>query len=820
MKYIGEHLLPGQLGHFFVVLALVSSLVATIAFAKATNALDPHTEKSWKKIGRIAFGLDLLSVFSVFGILYYIISSHLFEYFYAWNHSNLSLDASYLLSCIWEGQEGSFLLWTCWHAVLGMFLIFKAGKWEAPVLSVISFAQFCLGTMIIGVYIFGVKIGSNPFLLVRDMFQDAPVFARADYLSLPQMRDGQGLNQLLQNYWMVIHPPVLFLGFASTIIPFAYAIAGLWKKDFGGWTKPALPYTLFSGGILSLGVMMGAAWAYESLTFGGFWAWDPVENASLVPWLVLVAGLHTQVIYNATGHSLRATNMFFILSFTLVLYATFLTRSGILGDSSVHAFTSEGMNTQLLLLLLVFFLPAMVLFGLRFKSIPHIAKEEETSAREFWMFIGALVLFLSAAVITWQTSFNPIYNKLTGKSTAAPEDVEFSYNKIQVFVAVVIALLTAVTQYLKYKKTNRNFWLKKIVVPTIIAAVITLIFFWVSGIEYDKKGPGFQGAIILALFASIYSVVSNASYIWLGLQGKLKAAGASIAHVGFGLMLIGILISASNRKVLSINSTGINLRWDERSKEKALENLTLIKGVPTDMGRFTTTFMDSDSTNKAGNIIYYHVHMMSKDSTESFNLYPNLIRNTKGQENFSNNPDSKHYWDKDIFSYISYADNMDKREDTAQFKNHLMKVNDTVFYSNGFMVLNKVEPNPSNDKYKFTANDTALMADITVFSKEGTSYKARPVFYVDDNQAKFMLDTVYAQNIAVGFSKVMENQQIEIQVKESSQMIPFVALKVYEFPHINILWVGTLVMVSGFFISIFYRARQGRLKALTTETKN
>ncbi|ULQ54323.1 cytochrome c biogenesis protein CcsA [Flavihumibacter fluvii] len=820
MKYIGEHLLPGQLGHFFIVLALVSSLVATIAFLKATNALDPNVERSWKKIGRIAFGLDLLSVFTVFGILYYIISSHLFEYFYAWNHSNLSLNTSYLLSCIWEGQEGSFLLWTCWHAVLGAVLIFKAGKWEAPVLTVISFAQFCLATMILGIYIFGVKIGSNPFLLVRDTFQDAPVFARADYLSLPQMRDGQGLNQLLQNYWMVIHPPILFLGFASTIIPFAFAVAGLWKKDYGGWTKPALPYTLFSGGILSLGVMMGAAWAYESLTFGGFWAWDPVENASLVPWLVLVAGLHTQVIYNATGHSLRATNVFFILSFTLVLYATFLTRSGVLGDSSVHAFTSEGMNTQLLLLVLVFFVPALVLYGMRFKSIPHINREEETSSREFWMFIGALVLFLSAAVITWQTSFNPIYNKITGKSTAAPEDVEFSYNKIQVFVAVVIAFLTAITQYLKYKKTNRDFWLKKIVVPTVIAAAITLVFFWVSGIDYDKKGPGFQGAIILALFASIYSVVTNASYIWLGLQGKLKAAGASIAHVGFGLMLVGVLISASNRKVLSINSTGINLRWDERSKEKPLENLTLIKGVPTDMGRYTTTFVDSDSTNKTGNIIYYHVNMRAKDGSDSFNLYPNLIRNTKGQENFSNNPDARHYWNKDIFSYISYADNMDQREDTAQFRNHLMKVNDTVFYSNGFMVLNKVEPNPSNDKYSFTQNDTALMADITVFSKEGTRYKARPVFYVADNQARFMVDTVYAQNIAVGFSKVMENQQIEIQVKESSRMVPFVALKVYEFPHINILWIGTLVMVAGFFISIFYRARQGKLKAVTTETKN
>ncbi|MBZ5855888.1 cytochrome c biogenesis protein CcsA [Flavihumibacter profundi] len=820
MKYIGEHLLPGQLGHFFVVLALVSSLVATIAYAKATNAIDPNDERAWKKLARIAFGLDFFSVFAVFGLLYYIISSHLFEYFYAWNHSNLSLNTKYLLSCIWEGQEGSFLLWTCWHAVLGVILIFRAGKWEAPVLTVISFAQFCLATMILGLYIGSVKIGSNPFLLVRDMFQDAPVFARADYLSLPQMRDGQGLNQLLQNYWMVIHPPVLFMGFASTIVPFAYAIAGLWKKDFGGWTKQALPYTLFSGGVLGLGIMMGAAWAYESLTFGGFWAWDPVENASLVPWLVLVAGLHTQVVYNATGHSLRATNVFFILSFSLVLYSTFLTRSGVLGDSSVHAFTGEGMNAQLLIFQFIFLLPALALFGVRYKQIPHILKEEETSSREFWMFIGALVLFLSAAVITWQTSFNPIYNKITGKTTAAPEDVEFSYNKIQVFVAVVIAFLSAITQYLKYKKTSRDFWVKKILIPTILAAVVTLIFFWVSGIEYDKKGPGFLGALYLALFASIYSVVANAGYIWSGLNGKIKSAGASVAHVGFGLMLIGITISASNRKVLSVNSTGINLRWDERSKEKPMENLTLIKGVPTDMGKYTTTFLNSDSVNKTGNIIYYKIHMVAKDSSSEFDLYPNLIRNTKGQENFSNNPDSKHYWDKDIFSYISYADNMDRREDTAQFKNHLMRVNDTVFYSNGFIVLNKVVPNPVNDKYHFTPSDTALMADLTVFSKEGTSYKARPVFYVEDNLARFSLDTVYAQNLAVGFSKVMENQQIEIQVKESSRMVPFVALKVYEFPHINILWIGILIMVAGFVMSIFYRSRQGRLKAVVAENKN
>jgi cytochrome c-type biogenesis protein CcmF len=125
----------------------------------------------------------------------------------------------------------------------------------------------------------------------------APIFSQADYLSIPQMQDGQGLNALLQNYWMVIHPPVLFLGFSSTVVPFAYAIAGLWKRDFGGWTRVALPWTLFSACVLGTGVMMGAAWAYEALSFGGYWGWDPVENASMVPWLVMIAGLHTQVIY-------------------------------------------------------------------------------------------------------------------------------------------------------------------------------------------------------------------------------------------------------------------------------------------------------------------------------------------------------------------------------------------------------------------------------------------------------------------------------------------------------------------------------------------
>jgi cytochrome c-type biogenesis protein CcmF len=802
MNYIGEHLLPGQLGHFLIVLSFVVSLMATAAYFRASNAVVPAVAASWKKLARICFIIECLAVFSVFAVILYIVSTHKFEYFFAWNHSSKSLSTRYLLSCIWEAQEGSFLLWTIWHCVLGLILITKAGKWEAPVMTVISFAQVCLATMIIGLYFGQVKVGINPFLLVRQYFQDAPIFNSPDYLGIPQMQDGQGLNQLLQNYWMVIHPPVLFLGFASTLVPFAFSVAGLWKKEYTGWTKAALPWVLFSGCVLGTGIMMGAAWAYESLTFGGFWAWDPVENASLVPWLVMVAGLHTLVIYNSTGHSLRATYLFFILSFSLVLFATFLTRSGILGDSSVHAFVENGMNLQLIIFLLVFLVPALILFITRFKNIPHIVKEESSYSREFWMFIGALVLFLAALVITWQTSFTPIYNKIAGKTSAMPEDPEFAYNKIQVFVAIVIGALTAVTQYLRYKDTPKGVFLKKIWLPTGIAALLAVLVSIFGGFEFYKHGAGFLGAIHLALFASIYAIVANTAYIWEGLNGKLKAAGASIAHVGFGLMLLGILISSAKKDTLSKNN-GILLPFDPKTKEKPTENLTLIKGLRTDMGRYWTSYERSDSTSENGNITYFKINFENKKTGEQFSLYPNLIRNTKGAEGFSNNPDSKHYLSRDIFSYISYASTMDREPDTIQFHKYQVKVKDTLYYSNGYMVLNKVSINPAGTRYPVNPADTMVVADISVVSRDSMRYRATPAIFWKGADSRLVYDTIFAQNLAIGFTGVNNNDHtLELQVKESARMVPFVALKVYEFPHINLLWLGTVIMIVGFIMSI------------------
>src|SRR6476661_2051690 len=350
IQFAGEHLLPGKLGQFFIILSFGSALLSLISYYFATNNKDKH-DNSWQKLGRIGFITNFVAVIAVGACLFYIIYNHLFEYHYAWAHSSTTLPVYYIISSFWEGQEGSFWLWSFWQAVLATILVYKAKSWENGVMTVMMLSQVFLCSMLIGVEILGTKIGSSPFILLRDAIQ-APIFSRPDYLSL--IADGNGLNPLLQNYWMVIHPPTLFLGFASMIVPFAYAIAGLWEKRFKDWVQPALPWSLFAVMILGTGIIMGSFWAYEALNFGGFWAWDPVENASIIPWLTLIAGVHVLIAYKNSGHSYFTALFLIIISFILVLYASFLTRSGILGETSVHAFTDLGMSGQLIIYMLIF----------------------------------------------------------------------------------------------------------------------------------------------------------------------------------------------------------------------------------------------------------------------------------------------------------------------------------------------------------------------------------------------------------------------------------------------------------------------------------
>lgn len=813
MNYIGEHLLPGQLGQLFILLFLVGSAVASLSYLFSENTTIEAHKSQWKSLGRISFYTQSISVLAIFIILFYIIHNHLFEYHYAWKHSSRSLEFKYLLACFWEGQEGSFLLWALCQSILGLLLIRSAGRWEAPVLSIVSFAQFSLATMVTGLYILGWKMGSNPFILLRDsgVLDNAPALhlnfdptqpLRPDYLS--SIKDGNDLNPLLQNYWMVIHPPVLFMGFASTIVPFAYAIAALWTKQFGDWIRSALPWALFSTAVLGVGIMMGGMWAYESLSFGGYWAWDPVENASLVPWMTGVAGLHTLLIYKATGHSLRATFLFFILTFLFILYSTFLTRSGILGETSVHAFTDLGMNWQLLSFLLIFTIPSLVWLFKSYSQIPTLKKEEEASSREFWMFIGSLVIFLSALVIIGQTSL-PVFNKIFNTKLAPPADVEFSYNSVQIYVAIILAFLTAVSHYLKYKSTDKNTFWKKMGWPLGLSLLASLIYILAGEVSYDRKGPVFQGSIWVAVILSIFTIIANASYIFIGIKGKFKHAGGSIAHVGFGMVLLGILISSSNKEIISNNINGIPAPLGEG--ENPRENLTLVKDLPIDMGSYTLTY-EGDSAHPKKQLWYYKIRFKKKDGKEEFVLAPNAFVNYKGNQGLMANPSARHYWNHDVFTYITSIPDPSNQKDTTRFKSYVQNAGDTIFYANGFLTIDSTIIRKEVPKELFGQDGKLFEVPINVFSKTGSNYKITSRSANVKGQWIALPDTLASEGLVVLLEKAEENGKVQLGIKQSDAILKYVTLKAYKYPFIKLLWYGVWITAIGLLLSMYKRIKK------------
>ena len=832
IKFEGEHLIFGQLGHFFTLLSFVAALVATVSYYYAARVSLATEKNSWLRIARVSFYVQVAGMVVIFGLLMYICSNHLFEYMYAYKHASLELEYKYLLACIWEGQEGSFLLWALWHGVLGIILIKKSKEWEAPVMSVISLAQFFLMLMILGIYIGNIKFGNSPFTLTRNEIV-APIFSQANYLSF--VKDGMGLNPLLRNYWMVIHPPILFFGFAAIIVPFAYAYAGIQTRRYAEWVKPALPYALMCTCVLGVGIMMGGKWAYESLNFGGYWAWDPVENAVLVPWLLLVAGMHTMVIYKATGHSLRASYLFSILAFVFILYSTFLTRTGVLGDTSVHAFTETGedinfyllglhivfkaMNGLILLFLLVFTSSSLYLFARHYKKIPTIQKEESTNSREFWMYIGSLVFLLTSIFIIAKTSV-PVFNKIVGTKIAPPEDVEFSYNRIIILVAIIIGLLTAVAQYLKYKDTSAKYLLKKIALPTLLSVVIMAAIAILYPFTYTKHGYGFLGAIYVAMFAVLYSTIANAMYIFTVQKGKLLKAGSPISHAGFMLMLVGMLVSSANKKIISSSAiNGITLPTsgkDPMSKEQdnPRENLTLLRQVPASLLDYKVTFL-KDSAGQEKGRKYYQLNFVktdtkSKNVKENFILQPDIF--LMKDNNMSSNPDTKSYLFKDVFTYVSYAPNKEEAEDTTAFKEKIMGIGDTAFYSNGYMQLLDVEKDDKNIPVLNTYQQISLTAKIKITSKDTLHFNANPTIVVDSLGAINIDDTIFAQNMFVRFIGVADNKKIRVGIKESDKLIDFVTVKAYVFPFINLVWLGLVIMAAGLLISMLNRGHFTKLQ--------
>ncbi|APU99211.1 cytochrome c biogenesis protein CcsA [Sphingobacterium siyangense] len=816
VNYVGEHLLPGQIGQFFIVLSFGAALLSCISYFFATKYPE---ENSWKKIARIAFWVNAVSVVAIGATLFYIIYNHLFEYNYAWAHSSKTLPTYYIISSFWEGQEGSFWLWMFWQTVLGSVLLFKAKSWESSVMTFVMLCQAFLASMIIGVEIFGLRIGSSPFILLREAM-DIPIFREANYLSL--ITDGNGLNPLLQNYWMVIHPPTLFLGFASMIVPFAYATGALWTKRYKEWINAALPWALFAVMILGAGIIMGSFWAYEALNFGGFWAWDPVENASIIPWFTLIAAVHVMIAYKNSGHSYFTATFLAMISFVLVIYASYLTRSGVLGETSVHSFTDLGMSGQLILFNVVFLVIMVVFLTVKKKEMPITEKDEDIYSREFWMFIGALVLTVACAQIIASTSI-PVFNKIFGTKVAPPLDPIQHYNKWQSGFAVIVMILTGFTQFLKYKRTDS----RKFLASTVASLVVSLIL--TAAVVYFTKT--YTNLIyILITFASIFCILANIRVLGDAVKGKWKLAGSSVAHIGFGLLLIGAMVAAATNEVISVNNTGYIAVSGFDKVEKPGDNLFLTEGEPVQMGEYKITYIGDSivAPNTFYKIKYERIDEETGKVKEHFVLQPFAQNNAK-MGGLIGTPATKHYVTHDVYTLITAAaaesqathtkvpaEDKTGFEDYEEPATYQVNIGDTLRYRNGYYVIEGLNKEAHLEKIPKGPSDVMVGLKIKVFSADNKQYEVQPIYLIKDGGVYDFNKDVNEQGLKFRFTGIKpDKDKLEIMVYQKP--LPekkWVVFKAIKFPYINFFWCGTIVMTIGFIMSIVRRNKEEKRKAL------
>jgi len=421
-------------------------------------------------------------------------------------------------------------------------------------------------------------VAKNPFSYVWETYA-------ADGVTVGMVPpNGRGLNPLLHNLWITVHPPMLFLGFAAMGVPFAFAMAALMQREYRQWTKIAFPWVLFAAGVLGLGIMLGGFWAYETLGWGGFWGWDPVENSSLIPWLI------------ATGGLFKTNILLAVASFLFVLYSTFLTRSGILGDTSVHSFVDPGYFAYVLLLGgMIFF--AGISIGLlwwRRKDLQREAFQASPLSREFWIGVGVVVLLALTVVVLIGTSW-PIFLELLGKPKVAIEPS--FYDKMTLPLAVLLLLVNALSLVLRWKVTPRDQFWKPLLVYTVGAAVATVgIAVWAQF---------YNGVFLLFLFATILALLVNVEWLWQVLRRRPVLIGAYLSHFGVAILFIGVIAY---------------------SQFQQQTHLQLPQGEPRTFGGYQLTFVQKVPVEKElQDREKYEYHIRVQTDSDRFVLKPVLF---------------------------------------------------------------------------------------------------------------------------------------------------------------------------------------------------
>ncbi|NLR91310.1 cytochrome c biogenesis protein CcsA [Flammeovirga agarivorans] len=848
------HSFIGDLGHISIIVAFVTAIIAAISYRLTAIEKNEVEKQRWKSLARGSFTIHGISVFSIVCILFYMIFNHYYEYHYVWSHSSNNLPAYYIVSSFWEGQEGSFLVWSFWHVLIAFFIIRKSGDWEFDVMFIVAAVQAFLISMVLGITVFGSKIGSSPFILLRDAIE-APVFATNPNF-VPE--DGTGLNPLLQNIWMVIHPPTLFMGFALTLVPFAFVISALLKKDYQGWVKPSMGWVILAISVLGIGIMMGAYWAYETLNFGGYWNWDPVENAVYVPWLILVAGLHLMIIQHKSFAALKTSMILVVSAFILILYSTFLTRSGVLGEASVHSFTDLGLSGQLLLYLIFFTAIAIVLFVGRWKSMPSDPEEASAYSPEFWLFIGSTVLTLMSFQVLVPTSI-PAWNALLSNfgiesNVAPPADAVAFYTKFQLWFAVALALVSGTTQFFFWKRLNKeNIW-STLSIPYVATMLITALIIILGNVH--------QPTYIILLTAAIFSLVANTQVLIQYTKGKIAVSGGSVSHIGVALMLLGILSSSGYEQVISLNTSG-RIYNSEFPEEMNKENVLLFRGHSKRMGKYYLTYkgprltsqdvpgyfnkdfvkqkasdpykavvvediiVDGETKAQVGDEIqiyneniYYEIEYKSDDG-EMFSLFPRVQDNEDMGPIPS--PDIASFWNKDMYTHITNLAVSDEEVEWTMQDPLKMSIGDTTYLNDYVVIFDGVKPLEKAPGYNIKPEDVALQATLRVLVGNNKSIDLKPSYILtkvkrmgidgvmEDWEAGMLPSTDRELGLRVVLKEILPKENSFVFTAETTQK-DWVIMKAVEKPFISILWIGTILLGIGTGISSYRRFKEAKQK--------
>jgi len=811
----------GTIGKLLILISMVAGILSGLTFLRSSRLDDRVLE--WKRIGRYSWGVLTVGTLASFGLLMYLNVTHAFEYAYVYENTSLALPLDYLVAASWAGQEGSFLLWIVMNSLVGVAVMKFAREYESPVMAVIALCQVFLITMIAGLQIGSIPIGASPFATLVEKFPTAPMIQAG---IIPT--DGQGLNDLLQNYWMVIHPPILFSGFASMIVPFAFAVTALWKRRYTEWVRPALPWSLFAVLALGVGIALGGYWAYITLNFGGYWAWDPVENSSLVPWLIGIAAVHTMIVQKRSGHSHKAALFLTILAYILVVYSTFLTRSGILGDISVHSFVDLGLYNQLLLWILTMAILGFGLFFLRMNELPKPTHEPEVLSREFMIFLGAMILTAVALVVLLGTS-TPIMGRLFRDS---PSTVPIAfYNKWSLPLTIIFLFLAGLGQLFWWNKMNVETVNKVLFRPIVLASISTIAVFFLTPFRLraaeaaafaDTGGDALNQAgmfaslmdtwsqhgpyllMLILVFVAFFALYGNGEVMWKIARGNLRLAGGAASHIGFAVMVLGIVASSGLSNPIGRNGAQIG---DSR------ENFILALGETRVEQGYQITY-SGHGVDEEG-LPTYLLDFVDPNGHE-FEMAPVAYESNRGQ--WIQNPDLKTYFDKDIFVAVSPSVMFGTQNDSGQIT--IARGDSSIVGDNEYIIEFVEFDLEVDEEFLGDSTEVAVGANLRLTHiASGETRQMSPVYIIrSDRSVDYVQNTLTEWDITVAFTGMnVDSGSINLAI-QGVAMAPedWLVVQAYEKPFISLVWIGFIFLSLGFALSVYRRSVDLRIAGKRT----